>query len=246
MDERKGDIHMSEIKSGNRRLSPSVFDSDFYGLSRLRTSLEQAIDRHVHENSLVFDYGCGNAPYRELFSHSQYIAGDISGNPHADIIIEPDGKVPYEDGKCDVVLSTQVLEHVPDVKNYLMEANRLLKKGGILFLSTHGWWTHHPYPQDLWRWTREGLVRILSESGFTVVDSDWIYGMLAYSCQLRVQCWKGILKDKGTLAGILFRIISFCYQHLMRYADKITPDHIGRDNAAIFFLVATKCSDNNS
>jgi SAM-dependent methyltransferase len=214
-------------------------------LSSLRSSLVRAIERHLNEDNLIFDYGCGDMPYRELFSHSHYIAGDISGNPHADIIIEPDGKVPCEDGKFDVVLSSQVLEHVPNVKNYLMEANRLLKTGGLLFLSTHGWWTHHPYPQDLWRWTHEGLVKILSENGFNVIDSDWLIGMLAYSCQLRVQCWKGVLEHRRAPADVIFRIISFCYQQLMRFADKITPDHIGCDNAAIYFLVATKCSDND-
>ncbi len=56
----------------------------------------------------------------------------------------------------------------------------------------------------------------------------------------------GILRIILCCLGIILSIISFCYQQLMRFADKITPDHIGRNNAAIYFLVATKRSDNDS
>src|SRR6056297_1158390 len=100
------EIAMSSRTPSKRRLYPSAFDSDFYMLSSLRKSLERAIVRYVDKGSLIFDYGCGDAPYRTLFQHSKYIAGDLMGNPQADIIIAPDGRVPYEDGKFDVILSS--------------------------------------------------------------------------------------------------------------------------------------------
>lgn len=41
----------------------------------------------------------------------------------------------FESGKFDLVLSTQVIEHVHNVGNYLAEINRVLKKGGVLTIT---------------------------------------------------------------------------------------------------------------
>jgi SAM-dependent methyltransferase len=231
--------------STNRRISPSVTDSDYYHLIRLRTSLTDIAERHLRPKRqlAIFDFGCGDKPYRSLFDFAdKYVGADISGNPFADIIVDSDGRVPCEDASFDVVLSSQVLEHVPDVDLYLDEARRVLKTNGLMILSTHGWWTHHPYPHDYWRWTREGLTKILNANGFEIVEVQWNIGMLAYSCQLRVQCWKGMLRDKGVLASFVLRCVSAVYQQLMKIADRITPDHIGRDNAAIYIMVARKAA----
>lgn len=240
----KGVSNMSRVTLYNRRLRPFITDTDYYMLTSLRISMEKAIDKYLsgRSNLSIFDYGCGDVPYKELFSAflSSYIAGDLQGNPCADMILEPSGRVPCTGETFDVVLSIQVLEHVPDFNVYLSEAKRILKPNGFLFLSTHGWWTHHPYPHDYWRWTREGLQKVVTDNGFSIVTLDWMIGMLAYSCQLRLQCWKGLLENKGRLAVAFLHIISFVYQEFMRIGDKVTPDQIGRDNAAIYFLVAQR------
>jgi len=181
-------------------------------------------------------------PYKPLFDGlgSSYLGADLDGNPHADISIGKDGRVPCEDGSFEAILSNQVLEHVENVQAYLLEAYRLLKPGGKLVLSTHGWWTYHPYPVDLWRWTREGLERTLQGNGFVPIESYWILGPLAYSFQLRVQCWKGLLDNKGVIGRTIFKCISFVYQGLIAFADRITPDEIGRNNSAVYVIVASK------
>jgi SAM-dependent methyltransferase len=66
------------------------------------------------------------------------------------------------------VLSTQVLEHVNCHNRYLLEANRLLKPGGILILSTHGSFYDHGCPWDFRRWTAEGLKLDIENAGFRV------------------------------------------------------------------------------
>ena len=232
------------LPATHRRLAPSRSDSDYYVLVALRRLLETIVgSQHASlRPTSVLDFGCGEVPYRPLFkvSGTTYVSADLPGNRAADMTIGADGRVPCPDASFDVILSIQVLEHVEGVESYLREARRLLKPSGRLVLSTHGWWTYHPYPVDLWRWTRAGLHRTLKSSGFMPIETHWILGLLAYSFQLRVQCWKGLLEDKGSLGRIIFRGISFVYQNLMALADKITPDEIGRDNAAVFVVVASK------
>lgn len=117
----------------------------------------------------LLDFGSGPSPYRQLFSRfDRYVTADLPGEG-ADLTIQ-DGRVPAEDGTFDTVLSTQVLEHVPDPDAYLGEARRLLQSGGRLVLSTHGIYRYHPSPEDLWRWTGPGLRRQIERCGFRVIE----------------------------------------------------------------------------
>jgi 2-polyprenyl-6-hydroxyphenyl methylase/3-demethylubiquinone-9 3-methyltransferase len=44
--------------------------------------------------------------------------------------------LPYADGSCDVSLLPELLEHVQDWEKCLDEATRILRRGGVLYLST--------------------------------------------------------------------------------------------------------------
>lgn len=115
----------------------------------------------------VLDYGCGRKPYAPLFRRAaEYVGADFPDNPHADVHLDPAGRLP-DVGGFDAVISTQVLEHVPDVGIYLTEAHRVLEaRKGKLMLTTHGIWEYHPAPRDLYRWTHEGLAHVIEAFGF--------------------------------------------------------------------------------
>ncbi|MES1173092.1 MAG: methyltransferase domain-containing protein [Myxococcales bacterium] len=50
--------------------------------------------------------------------------------------LNADGTLPYENGRFDAVISMDVIEHVVDPLPWLNEALRVLKPGGLLFLTT--------------------------------------------------------------------------------------------------------------
>ena len=63
----------------------------------------------------VFDYGCGGAPYRGLFGRCRnYITADVTPGPTVQRILREDGSTEEPDNSYDLVVSTQVLEHVRD------------------------------------------------------------------------------------------------------------------------------------
>jgi SAM-dependent methyltransferase len=120
----------------------------------------------------VFDYGCGCAPYRSLFSHcKRYLTADVAGGPAVDRVLDDKGMTQEPDGSCDVVLSTQVLEHIEEPELYLRESHRLLRPGGELILTTHGMFEEHGCPYDFQRWTCRGLEELVAKCGFEVVKS---------------------------------------------------------------------------
>lgn len=221
------------------RIKPPFGHPRWYYLKKLRSLVEWGRDKHV--NSLaqkttitLADYGCGTKPYLSLFRNKniQYLGIDLAWNPHADIIVGSDSKIQYEDSEIDVVLSTQVLEHVEDPEGYLSEAHRILKPDGTLLLTTHGYWMYHPDPTDYWRWTSTGLKKIVERNGFEVVAFRGIIGRSAMGLQL--------FQD-----GLLFKLPSFLrplltipMQALIALFDKISTQQATDTDGCTYLVVA--------
>ena len=140
----------------------------------------------------MLDFGCGKCPYKAIFEPhlEKYVGADIVANEYVQLLIDPEtGRVETEAGQFDALLSTQVLEHVIDPPSYLKEAHRLLKDDGIMVLSTHGYWIYHPDPTDYWRWTRDGLEKIIQKEGFEIVETLGIFNRFATGLQIFQDGW---------------------------------------------------------
>ena len=120
--------------------------------------------KHGHFD--VLDVGCGVKPYYPFFAPyvTSYVGLDVGDNPMADLYGFAE-EIPSEDESFDLVLCTQVLEHCSDPARAVAELRRVLRPGGRALLSTHGVMVYHPAPSDLWRWTHEGLERLLLTNG---------------------------------------------------------------------------------
>jgi len=181
------ELRQAIVEKGIReRLFSKPGDPLYLPLSDLLLAVKKAA---TSEPVTVLDYGAGLAPYRTLFPNSQYRTADVGrsetccdgliGTPARnenfeapDYTISPDGRIPEESNKLDYILSTQVLEHVPNPETHLSECFRLLKPGGKLFLTTHGSYEDHGSPYDYHRWTVEGLKYDLQKTGFEVLSIE--------------------------------------------------------------------------
>src|SRR3954466_2823814 len=109
--DRPGDIH-SQARSAPYR----------YVARELERLVQRFAIPAVSPGCRVLDYGCAARPYRPLFgSEIEYIGADLEGNVAADVRLNSDGSVPLPDAEFDLVLSTQVLEHVSDPAFYISE-----------------------------------------------------------------------------------------------------------------------------
>jgi SAM-dependent methyltransferase len=115
----------------------------------------------------VLDVGSGIKPYAPFFEPyvDAYVGVDLE-NPAADLEGSAEA-LPVEDGTFDLVLCTQVLEHVGDPALAVRELHRVTAPGGRVLASTHGVQVYHPAPTDYWRWTHAGLERMFERS------ADW-------------------------------------------------------------------------
>ncbi|MDQ5838158.1 MAG: class I SAM-dependent methyltransferase [Acidobacteriota bacterium] len=183
----------------------------------------------------LLDFGCGNKPYRELFSakFTEHVGADIEGNEDAEVVIGADGRLPVADREFDCVLSSQVLEHVGDAQLYLRESFRVLRPGGSLVLSTHGVWPYHPDPTDFWRWTKDGLVREISRAGFEVQLVQGVFGLESSALQL----WQDA--TYGRLPRPLQTLYTWFFQTLIGLIERRHPDKLS-DDASVYVVLARK------
>src|SRR5262249_48561646 len=114
--------------------------------------------------------GCGGSPYRSLFPNAEYLRADFTGVFDLDYVIGEHSKIDEADEIFDLILSTQVTEHVEDAPSYFAESYRLLKRGGRFVCTTHGTYPDHACPYDFQRWTADGLKRDIAAAGFTVTQ----------------------------------------------------------------------------
>jgi len=121
-------------------------------LDEIHNFNQRSRDRWVREKAAavapglrVLDVGAGTCPYRALFSHCEYRTHDFKkykgvklGNTTEYGTIDYESeitKIPVPDQSFDVVLCTEVLEHVPEPLEAVREMMRILKPGGCLLLT---------------------------------------------------------------------------------------------------------------
>jgi SAM-dependent methyltransferase len=76
-----------------------------------------------------------------------------------------------ESSTFDALFSISVFEHLAMPWKVVLEANKVLKIGGLAFVSTHPTWPPHERPWDFYRYSQHGLSVLFNKlAGFEIVD----------------------------------------------------------------------------
>lgn len=190
------------------------------------------------------DLGCGRKPYQGMLGrHTKaWIGVDLpltcSGPPAADVYA--DGQwLPFKGDIFDVVLSTEVLEHVPEPKQVFAEAARVLRPAGLLVVTAPQAGHLHEEPHDYFRYTKYGLAYLAQVNGFTLLEINAFGGVLALVGQT-IACHIPLLihnRVGGWLRGIGQAVVQWLFWH----ADKaLHLVHDGAEESTIAHLLVAR------
>lgn len=134
----------------------------------------------------VLDAGAGKMPYKPLFAHVSYEAADVVPAPGLDYVCDI-AAMPVEDGRYDLILCSQTLEHVMNPITVLQEFRRPVKPGGQVWLTAPLFYPEHVKPWDYFRYTRFAWRKMARRAGLTIVDISWLegyYGTLSFQLEM--------------------------------------------------------------
>ena len=132
----------------------------------------------ARRRGVLLEVGCGDQPYRSLVPpECQYQGIDQGGmkdefgmGSNKEIILYSGAVFPCADGAFDSLFHTEVLEHVFNYREFLLECRRVLKPAGEMMFTVPFQARFHFAPHDYFRYTPSALQIMLKDAGFEDVQ----------------------------------------------------------------------------
>lgn len=180
----------------------------------------------------LLDIGAGRQPYKKLIIDmlTTYDSVDLFDKfPEIKYHLDAQNLEGIDEGKYDIVILTEVLEHIPHPWKALSEANRVLCSNGTIIVTVPHLSRLHDLPHDYYRFTSYGLRVLLEDAGFSdirILPKGALFCFLGHqmSSLLLTLTWGvPILKDIVFLLNKWFITIPFFYIDSVFKIDTILP-----------------------
>ena len=212
----------------------------------------------VPNGKKILDAGAGQLQYKNLCKHLKYLSQDFcqysgSGDKkelHDDFswdtskidIVSDITAIPVEDSSFDVVMCTEVFEHIPNAEKAVKECSRILKPGGSLIITAPFCSLTHESPYHFSTgFSRFWYQKILLENNFEIKELQTNGNFFEFLGQ-EIRRIPSVGKEyaKTNLKwSIFFRISAFI---VLLYLKKLSKKDTGSENLLCFGfqVLATK------
>ncbi len=137
------------------------------------------LNREEIEGKDILEIGSYNIngslrPLIESFGPGSYLGIDLKEGPGVDRVLSAEGMIEKLGRACfDVVISTEVLEHVWDWSLVIKNIKWICKPGGLVLITTRSLgFPVHSCPHDFWRFGVSDMGRIFSDFYLEFLGSD--------------------------------------------------------------------------
>lgn len=179
------------------------YDSSYFDLYRKRREfrLKRAETRLkaielMREPGRLLDIGCSLGYFVEAANARGWRAAGIEISPYAseearqldlDVRTGVLEDAHYQDASFECVTMWDVLEHVPDPTQHMLEIHRILSRGGIVVIGTPNLdhvqfrrkrekWRHLKPAEHIFYFQQSSITRLLEKTGFTIVQPPVLGG----------------------------------------------------------------------
>lgn len=116
----------------------------------------------------------GLREFLDFWNPDEYIGIDITQGPGVDIVCSAEKILEnFEKESFDIVISTEVLEHIKDWRKAISNIKAVCKPNGIILISTRSYgFGYHGFPYDFWRYELEDMNKIFSDCEILSIQKD--------------------------------------------------------------------------
>jgi 2-polyprenyl-3-methyl-5-hydroxy-6-metoxy-1,4-benzoquinol methylase len=133
-------------------------------------------------NKRIIEVGSNNVngslrPIYESWNPAEYVGIDIEYGPGVDIICDAEDILErFGKNSFDIVVSTELLEHVRNWRKVVSNLKNVCKPGGIIIITTRSFGHHyHGFPYDFWRYEIDDMKYIFSDCNIDKIEKDTEY-----------------------------------------------------------------------
>jgi SAM-dependent methyltransferase len=145
--------------------------------------MKRAFDLYLPRDSHidVLELGSGTSPgqtqtHRQLLEglDHTYVGVDVREGNNIDVVMRKPYSVPAASKSKDVVIAGSVLEHVPFFWASMLEVARVLRAGGLWFVTVPSRGHKHS-PIDCWRFYPDGMRAVAAAARLALLESHTHY-----------------------------------------------------------------------
>lgn len=140
--------------------------------------MQLCVDRYLRKDRhyRVVDVGArvvdpNHPTHRPIFDgyDVDYVGVDINAGHNVDRVMKKPYTLPLKANSVDLVISGQCFEHIPFPWATMLDINRILKPGGLVFLTAPSRGHRHGV-QDAWRYYTDGMRALAAYARMNVAE----------------------------------------------------------------------------
>lgn len=193
IDEDLGKYYESENYISHTDSNKSLFDK-IYQVVKNHTIKQKVklINSFNSEKNTILDIGCGTGDFLEACSNNQWKVTGVEPNANArktavnktehSIHSNIEELLIDNTKQYDVITMWHVLEHVPNLSEYIVSLKKLLSPKGTLIIAVPNYksydanyygkfWAAYDVPRHLWHFSQKSIQLIFGESDFKIVKT---------------------------------------------------------------------------
>ncbi len=168
----------------------NLFEKVYHLVRRISLNKKlKLINSFASEDKNILDLGCGTGDFLQTAQQNSWIVSGIEPNDQAreiankktnNSIFETEQLSKFKSNSFDVITLWHVLEHLPNLEDYIHIFKKLLKPKGTLIIAVPNYksydakyykqfWAAYDVPRHLWHFNQDSISKLVSKQSMEVI-----------------------------------------------------------------------------
>ena len=240
--EKNGVFYFGEIPSGikpSRDENPQNQNEWSYWRKSNYEFFKKELSR-LSKELVLLDVGAGQSDFTDITSQFKLCAVDFYPYPGVTVVCDFTKELPLADASADILMLSNVLEHVPEPNTLLEECRRVLKPGGIMLGSVPFMIQIHQRPYDFFRYTEMNLEYILKKHNFKDSVIQPVLATRVYLFNAATSFFVHAIRTSQSLERIFLRILWIVVRGALKTFDGIFKRYDSDPNTPLGYLLKAR------